>query len=50
MIRAYNTLDKIDEIFDDGDFNINKWEKYIKYDPFYNSNFTKKIWFLLDKD
>ena len=29
MIRAYNTLDKIDEIFDDGDFNINKWEKYI---------------------
>lgn len=27
----------------------NKWEKYILNDPFYNNNFTKKYWFVLDK-
>ena len=27
----------------------NKWEKYINKDPFYNENFTRKYWFVLDK-
>lgn len=26
-----------------------KWEKQIAYDPFYNINFSKKMWFLLDR-
>lgn len=26
-----------------------KWCKYIKKDPFYNENYTKKMWFLLEK-
>ncbi len=30
-------------------FMSNKWEKYIKKDPFYNVNYSKKMWFHLDK-
>ncbi|WP_405315242.1 glycosyltransferase [Faecalibacillus faecis] len=27
-----------------------KWKKYMDYDPFYNPNFSKKYWFVFDKD
>ncbi|MEQ3038629.1 glycosyltransferase family 2 protein [Thomasclavelia ramosa] len=30
-------------------YMYSKWDKYIKDDPFYNKNYTKKMWFLLDK-
>lgn len=30
-------------------YMYNKWAKYIRNDPFYNKNFTKKYWFVLDK-
>ncbi|MBM6840539.1 glycosyltransferase [[Clostridium] spiroforme] len=30
-------------------YMYNKWQKYIRNDPFYNKNFTKKYWFVLDK-
>lgn len=29
MIKAFNTLDKIDDIFEEGSFNMDKWETYI---------------------
>lgn len=30
-------------------YMYDKWNKYIENDPFYNENFTKKYWFVLDK-
>lgn len=29
MIKVFNTLDKIDDIFEEGSFNMDKWETYI---------------------
>lgn len=33
----------------ESDYMYKKWDKYINNDPFYNPNFSKKGWFVLDR-
>lgn len=48
--RGYdNTPEKYKRFKIEADYMFKKWDKIIKNDPFYNSNYSKKAWFKLDK-
>ena len=41
--------DKYKRFMKEESYMHKKWNKYIEEDPYYNKNYTKKMWFLLDK-
>lgn len=43
------TSEKYKRFLKESDYMYKKWENEINNDHFYNDNFTKKMWFLLDK-
>ena len=48
--RGYDTTpEKFDRYKKEEDYMYEKWDKYIKNDPFYNPNYTKQRWFKLEK-
>lgn len=48
--RGYDTTsEKYKRFKIEADYMFKKWDKYIKNDPFYNSNYSKNAWFKLDK-
>ena len=48
--RGYDTTsEKYKRFKIEEDYMFKKWDKYIKYDPFYNPNYAKNAWFKLDK-
>lgn len=44
------TSEKYKRFLEESQYMWDKWENYLKHDPFYNENFTKKMWFKLDKE
>ena len=43
------TPKKLERFNKEQDYMYKKWKDYIDNDPFYNNNFAKKMWFLLDR-
>ena len=43
------TTEKYQRFLQESEFMWNKWENELNNDKFYNKNFTKKLWFYLDK-
>ena len=48
--RGYDTTpEKYERFKKEEEYMYEKWNKYIENDPFYNPNYTKAMWFKLDK-
>ena len=43
------TPKKLERFNKEQDYMYKKWPKYMEKDPFYNINFAKKMWFVLDR-
>lgn len=43
------TPKKLERFNKEQDYMYDKWKKYINEDPFYNINFSKKMWFMLNR-
>ena len=43
------TSEKYKRFLKESQYMWDKWENILLNDPFYNKNFTKKMWFKLDK-